>query len=224
MEAKSYEKLFRKNVIMTISQLMSSTGQPRESILRDIRAIGYYSSYNERGRYYTLSKTPAFDELGLWKYQKAFFSNRRTLLDTAEYLIKSSTAGHTHADIRQMLGIAAHNSLYQLVMAGKVERRQIGGQYVYFGKDNASIQIANRNAMPAGQVERRASRNRAAQGVPGIAPTLVIDILVAALRGHGTDTAAHSYLSGAGSPITQQQVSAVFRHYGIGKKNSPARK
>ena len=85
MQSSKYEELFRENVVMTIDRLKQVTGQPRESILRDLKSIGYYSSYNGRGKYYTLSSAPEFDDLGLWKYQDAYFSIRGTLLDTAEH-------------------------------------------------------------------------------------------------------------------------------------------
>ena len=77
-----YMELFHENVVMTIDHLKLATGRPRESILRDLKGIGYYSSYNERGKFYTLDSTPEFDDLGLWKYRHAFFSIKRTLLDT----------------------------------------------------------------------------------------------------------------------------------------------
>jgi len=127
MQTSRYEELFRENVVMTIDQLKQLTGRPRESILRDLKSIGYYSSYNGRGKYYTLGNTPEFDSLGLWKYQGAYFSIRRTLLDTAEYLVSVSNAGCTHDELRLMLGIGIQNSLYQLIVAGKVARRQFGG-------------------------------------------------------------------------------------------------
>ena len=216
-----YEELLRENVIMTMEHLMMATGRPRESILRDMKGIGYYSSYNMRGKFYTLGSTPEFDGLGLWKYRDAYFSVRRTLLDTAEYLVNVSIAGYTHDELRQILGIGIQNSLYQLTVAGKIARRQVGTQYVYLGNENLGVQLEKRNAMPAEPAVRKAAKTPAVRKLPDMDPALVIDILVAILRGYDTDATAHGYLSRTGSPATAQQVSAVFRHYDIGKKNSP---
>jgi hypothetical protein len=222
MQSSQYEKLFNENVVMTMEQLKLATGQPRESILRDLRGVGYYSSYNERGKYYTLDGTPIFDNCGLWRFHGAYFSIRRTLLDTAEYLICASSAGYTHDELRQILGIGIHNSLYQLTTVGRITRRQVGGQYVYFGIEDFSNQAEKRSAMPVVPLARKAVKTSGSRSYSDIDPALVIDILVAVLRGHETDSAAYSYLRQTGSPATAQQVAAVFHYYDIGKKNSPA--
>ena len=224
MQTSKYEELFKENMVMTIDHLKQATGQPRESILRDMKSIGYYSSYNGRGKYYTLDSIPEFDDLGLWKYRNAYFSIRRTLLDTAEYLVNVSNAGCTHDELRRMLGIEIHNSLFQLTMSGKIARHQVNGQYVYFGEESISDQLGKRNAMAVVPVVRKASKSPGAKGYPDMDPVLVIDILVAVLRGYETESAAHSHLNRTGSPATAQQVMTVFRHYGIGKKNSPIQK
>jgi len=221
MNVNRYIELFQKNVVMTMECLKNATARPRESILRDLKGIGYYSSYNERGKFYTLGSTPEFDILGLWKYQHAYFSLRRTLLDTAEYLVSTSDAGYTHDELRKILGIGIQNSLYQLTMADRIVRRQVGSQYVYFGKRNTDMQAAKRSTLPFEPIVRKRIGLPGARGYPGIDPVLVIDILVAALRGHDTDSAAHSYLQQKGSPATAQQVTDVFRYFDIGKKNSP---
>ena len=224
MLTNKYTKLFEENVVMTMENLMSEIGRPRESILRDLKAIGYYSSYNARGKFYTLCNTPVFDDLGLWKFRCAYFSIRRTLLDTAEYLINVSEAGCTHDELRQMLDIGIHNSLLQLTTAGRIERRLVGNQYVYFRKDNTDGQFKKRSTMPVKAIIRKTVKIRSVQDYPNMEPSVVIDILVAVLRGHDTDSEALSYLSRTGSLATLQQVTTVFRHYDIRKKNSTNRK
>jgi hypothetical protein len=224
MQTSRYEELFAKNVVMTMDHLKIETGRPRESILRDLKGFGYYSSYNARGKFYTLGSTPEFDDLGLWKYRDAYFSARRTLLDTAEYLINVSDAGCTHDELRRILDIGIQNSIYQLTLSNKVVRRQVGAQYVYFGKEEIGVQLEKRSAMPVEPVVRKSVKTLEAQAHPDMDPTLVIDILVAALRGYETDDAAHSHLNRTGSSVSAQQVTAVFDHYGIGKKNSLTQK
>jgi len=224
MLTNQYEDLFQENVVMTIDHLKLVTGRPRESILRDLKNIGYYSSYNERGKFYTLGNIPEFDNLGLWRYQHAYFSIRRTVLNTAEYLVSISNAGCTHDELRRMLGIEIHNSLYQLTLAGKITRQQVGVQYVYFGKERTGEQYERRYAMPIVPLVRNTFKTPGVQGYPDMDPVFVIDILIAVLRGHETGSAAFSYLHRTGSPVTMQQVMTVFSHYDIGKKNSPTRK
>jgi hypothetical protein len=220
MHKGRYEILFLEHVVMTMDLLKLETGQPRESVLRDLKGIGYYSSYNARGKFYTLSSTPKFDELGLWKYRNAFFSSKRTLLDTAEYLVGASSAGYTHDELRQILGIQIQNSLYQLTIEGRIVRQQTRGQYVYFGKECIGNQLEKRAAVPYQPIMRKAAKTSAAKCHPDMDPLLVIDILVAVLRGYDTDSTAHGYLNRTGSSVTAEQVAAVFCFYDIGKKNS----
>jgi len=224
MLTNKYEELFRENVIMTMDHLKLATGRPRESILRDLKRIGYYSSYNERGKFYTLDSIPEFNSLGLWNYQNAYFSIRRTLLDSIEYLVGESNAGYTHNELRLILGIEIQNSLYLLTILGKIVRRQVGGQYVYFGKDIVDEQWEKRSAMIVEPIIRKTAKINNTQSQPNIDPTVVIEILVAVLRGHETVLEAHNYLYQEGYTVTVHQVTKVFQHYNIGKKNSPAQK
>jgi hypothetical protein len=224
MHTSRYEELFQDNMVMTIDNLKLETGQPRESILRDLKSIGYYSSYNERGKFYTLGSMPEFDDFGLWKYRNAYFSIRRTLLDTTEYLVNASNAGCTHDELRRILGIGIQNTLYQLTTSDKITRKQVGAQFVYFGKEENDEQLERRNVMPVEPLTRKAVKSPDARDYPDMEPAVVIDILIAVLRGHTSESLAHSYLYRSGSPITIQQVAEVFRHYDIGKKNSPSKK
>ena len=224
MHTSRYEELFRENMVMTIDNLKLETGQPRESILRDLKRIGYYSSYNERGKFYTLGSMPEFDDFGLWKYRNAYFSIRRTLLDTAEYLVNASNAGCTHDELRRMLSIGIQNSLYQLTIANKITRQRIGDQYIYFGKEKYDEQLERRNAMHVEPLIRKAVKHPNTRDYPDMEPLVVIDILIAILRGHETNSEVYRYLHQIGSPITTQQIVEVFRHYDIGKKNSASQK
>jgi len=49
------------------------------SVFRRLSALGYLSSFNHDGRYYTLDDIPDFDINGLWHFQGVFFSKRRLL-------------------------------------------------------------------------------------------------------------------------------------------------
>ena len=215
-----YEDLFCDELVLTIEQLKQLTGRPRESILRDLKGVGYYSSYNEKGKFYTLADTPEFDANGLWKYKDAYFSVNRTLLDTAEHLVNVSNAGFMHSELRQLLGIGIQNSLYQLFVSDRLARLQINGQYVYFGKESIDSQVEKRNILSAGSASCTDDEDFAIRGHPEIDFVLIIDILIAVLRGNKTESAVYNNLCRAGSPVTEQQVMTVFLHYNIGKKNT----
>ena len=224
MLLKRYEEVFRENVVVTIEHLKQLIGRPRESILRDLKSIGYYSSYNARGKFYTLDSTPSFDENGLWKYRGAYFSSRRSILGTVEHLVNGSSNGYTHDELRSILGVGIQNSLYQLVKSDRVLRRQVGMQYVYFGKEQFGKQWEKRERLPAPTITRHRSKDPDDRGYPDMNPMHVIDILIAVIRGHEAEPSAYSYLKLAGSPVTSEQITAVFTYYDIGKKNSPNQK
>ena len=220
MRHNKYEELFQENIVMTMEHLKLTTGRSKDSIIRDLKNIGYCTSYNARGKFYTLCNIPEFNDLGLWKHRDAYFSSRRTVLDTAEYLINTSISGYTHDELRQVLGIEIHNSLYQLVTKGRITRSQVGTQYVYFGHENINEQQKSRSDIPIVPIARK-KRKRVH---PDMKLGLVIDVLIAVLRGHDTISAACTHLSEIGSSVTEQQVRTVFHHYDIGKKNYPIQK
>jgi hypothetical protein len=136
--------------------------------------------------------------------------------------VNISDAGRTHDELRRVLGIGIQNSLRQLTTVGKIAGRQVGGQYVYFGIEDVDAQFERRNAIPIKPAVRRAVKAPSSKGYPDMDPALVIDILVAVLRGHEEDSAAYTHLHQAGSKVTEEQVTMVLRYFDIGKKNSPA--
>lgn len=76
---------FSNMKIATISQLAKWLSCSIPTVRRRLKEWGAYTSYNHNGRYYTLPRTPDFDEHGLWRYQGVFFqstaiSNRRLFI------------------------------------------------------------------------------------------------------------------------------------------------
>jgi len=57
-----------------------------------LHKIGYISSYNKAGRYYTLKNIPGFDTGGIWRHEGVFFSSHGSLKETAKYMIDISVA------------------------------------------------------------------------------------------------------------------------------------
>jgi hypothetical protein len=126
--------------------------------MRYFREIGYYTSYNCAGEYYTLSTIPIFDENGLWKYKSAYFSSQGSLRDTATVLVKKSKCGYTHDELRKILGIEMYHTLLDLVNDGLINREEIGGEFVYVSRDQGEAQISERRGMPPKTREKQGCR------------------------------------------------------------------
>jgi len=62
---KKIEKLLNKNMVVTIEDLKNTLNTDfSKTIFRYLKEIGYLTSYNNAGRFYTLPHTPKFDEYG----------------------------------------------------------------------------------------------------------------------------------------------------------------
>jgi hypothetical protein len=132
IEEKIYH-IFKTHQVVDMKILQTQlNNRSTRSVFRDLENEGYYSSFSHFGKYYTLKKIPQFNTEGLWFYQNIGFSKYGTLKNTLAHLIKNSDSGKTHDVLRQQLHIRVQNSLLNLVREGKIIRRKIDGDYVYF--------------------------------------------------------------------------------------------
>jgi hypothetical protein len=188
--------------------------------MRYFKKAGYYTSYNCAGEYYTLSTIPAFDENGLWKYEGAYFSSHGSLRDTIIVLAGKSKCGYTHEEFRDLLGIEMHHTLLALVNDGLINRKEIGGEYVYVSCDRGDAQIAERESMPPKTKETKKAAKRAPRVTPAVGLNETIEVLLAFIRGHTQPESVYGYLYRKGVRVTPNQVRVIFDCYDLGKKNS----
>ena len=214
------DSLFKAHLVLRLNEVMEHLHRSRTSTIRYFKEAGYYTSYNCAGEYYTLSMIPSFDENGLWKYKGAYFSLHGSLRDTATVLIGKSKCGYTHEELRDMLGIRMYNTLLGLVNDGLINRKEIGGEYVYVSCDQGEEQIFERRGMPPKTKEAK----KAAKKVPRITPAVglneTIEVLRAFIGGCIQPETVYGHLYRKGVHITPNQVRAIFECYGLGKKNS----
>jgi len=112
-----------------IKRILNTTS--RMTVFRNLKSIGYHSSYSHAGKYYTLCSIPMFDIHGLWSYGGIHFSEHGNLMETITILVKRSEAGYFASELEQLLGIFVHNALGNLFSKGRLQREQIGDQYLY---------------------------------------------------------------------------------------------
>jgi hypothetical protein len=185
---------------------------------RRLSELGYLSSYSHRGRYYTLTAIPQFDVDGLWRFEGIGFSRCGTLKNTVPALVERSEAGLFHRDLEARLQVRVHDTLLDLVHLGRIGRARVDGEFLYVSADadHARMQIARRESKGAAGPDHAGA----------VSPTLVLEVLLdviqtARLRSEPAAVAAR--LASRGLAVTEEQVRAVFRQYGLPEKKTRSR-
>ena len=149
--AQYVAELFRRRPVLQMSDIQRAVvSRSQRSVFRDLKLVGYLSSYTHTGRYYTLRSTPQFDADGLWHFEGVGFSRDRTLKATVHRLVETSAAGRTQHELQLRLGVRVHNPLLELVEARRLRRESFADEYVYLAaaRSRATRQLAHRQALP----------------------------------------------------------------------------
>ena len=219
-KAEQLNSLFKTHLVLRLNELMEYLHRSRTSTLRYLKEVGYYSSYNCAGEFYTLHSIPKFDENGLWKYRTAYFSLHGSLRDTAVKLVCKSKCGYTHEELRALLDVRMYNTLLTLVSDGLINREEIGGEYVYISFDNGEEQLSERQNMPARTKEIKKAVKRAPRVTPAVGLNETIEVLLAFIGGYVQPESVYGYLYRKGVNVTPNQIRAIFECHNLGKKNS----
>ncbi len=212
-ERKKYiEKLFVQEKVVTIGDLKNTLNTEYSmTVFRYLKEIGYLSSNNNAGKFYTLPNIPRFDEYGLWHYEAASFSRFGTLKSTISSLIDGSCEGFSHGELKQLLRCRVQNTLNDLITSNVISREFINGLFVYTSADRgkAAEQISQRDKKSG--IGKR-------QGM-SIELPIVIEILLELLRSLIWDIKTISRnLRVRKVTVTEQQVKDVLIHYNLKKK------
>jgi hypothetical protein len=133
------------------------------TVFRKLATLDYLTSYSHRGSYYTLKSIPRFDPQGIWLARGAWFSRHGTLLKTAEATVQEAPAGYVASELEAVLHVSVKDALLQLVLAGRIDRHDFHGLYLYTAKDRTrrQEQRAARQAL-WDRVDEAPDRQRAA--------------------------------------------------------------
>lgn len=141
---KLTETFYRKKVLnMGTIKTVLGTGS-KMTVLRKLKVLGYYASYSHAGRYYTLDEIARFNRYGLWSFEDIYFSSQGSLVNTLEHLISTSEEGCFAAELQELLHVRVHNALAGLYAGDRVQRAQIGSQYLYIDKATGKPQLERR--------------------------------------------------------------------------------
>lgn len=123
----------QRQKIATLEELKQSLGSSATmTVFRKLKTLRYRTSYSHRGKYYTLTVIPQFDEQGLWCRRGVWFSRDGSLLATARRFVEEAHTGFTANELQAVLGVEVKEPLLQLYRRKLIDREELGGVYVYF--------------------------------------------------------------------------------------------
>lgn len=148
--------LLQREKIATLKELKASLGScSTMTVFRKLKSLGYRTSYSHRGKYYTLSEIPRFDERGLWLYRDVCFSRHGNLLVTAQRFVEEADTGLTAGELQGLLSVEVKEPLLQLYRRGRIGRQEIGDAYVYFSPEPSvgrEQRLARENRQPLAEM------------------------------------------------------------------------
>ena len=156
--------LFQRLRALTMPEMKAALGTRVDmTVFRKLATVGYLTSYSHRGSYYTLKSIPRFDAQGIWLARGAWFSRHGTLLQAAEAAVQEAPAGYVASELEALLHVPVKEVLLQLARAGRIDRRDFHGLYLYTAKDRLRrrAQRAARQALWE-RVDEEPDRPRAA--------------------------------------------------------------
>lgn len=146
--------LFQRLRALTMPEMKEALGTRVDmTVFRKLAPLGYLTSYSHRGSYYTLKSIPRFDAQGIWLARGAWFSRHGTLLQAAEAAVQVAPAGYLASELEALMHVPVKDVLRQLTLAGRIDRHDFHGLYLYTAKDRARRQ------------EQRAARQALGEGV-----------------------------------------------------------
>jgi len=211
-------RFFRKHYVAEISELFRLLEtRSRMSVFRRLKAMGYRSSFNHAGRYYTLTNVPQFDQWGLWFHRNVGFSCAGTLKATVVELVGSSVTGMTPKELLALLKLSVANTLYntlhELRQGARIRRQELAGCHLYLSTDpvRADKQLLKRRQELSPDVQ--------------VSDETVIAVLVEALQSTQVLVAPSvlaSRLTARGVVVSAVQVEQIFTRHGLEPKKKTA--
>ena len=205
-------KSFARKKVLSKTELLQECGCSPMTAWRLLRKEGYFTSYNNNAKYYTLATIPQFDDHGLWAYQDVRFSKWGTLPQTMVAVIERSPRGMTAHELAEFLQVGNVKPLLtQLTLNQRLWREALGGAFVYL-------------AVEQSRHEQQLQRRRA-EGIPELPllplpePQQIIALLVEMIR-HPQQTPRQwaRRLVRRNIRLGAQDIRAVMEHYHLAVK------
>ncbi|MBC8423707.1 hypothetical protein H8E07_06250 [bacterium] len=207
-------KLMRTQPVAVIGDLRTALDASSDAtVFRCLKQVPYRSSYSHNGRYYALHDPARYDRRGLFSVGDIHFSVDGTAKATVIRLLQEAEAGHSQAELQEVMRVRVQPFLLAATREGVLERERFGRVFVYFHHD------------PRIRDEQRRRRQELLQVASiqtSVDDEVVIRVLIVLLRHPGaTPGEVVRHLVGRSPPIARDHVDVVFSRYGLGEKGGP---
>lgn len=129
---KVSEYLIQHN-IGTLDQIKEVLGtNSTMTAFRKLKFLNYLSSYSHRGKYYTLTSIPDFNEIGLWSCDSIWFSKYGNLIETVKIFVDQSESGLSAKELSDVLHVDVKQALFKNFKQNQLYRDKISDTYIYF--------------------------------------------------------------------------------------------
>ena len=199
--------LFTKQPCWTIEPLATELNYSIPSVRRFLTAVGYFSSFTDNGKWYTLQSIPTFNRNGLWFHHDRGFSRAGSLTKTLIALTTKSAAGITAEQLGEKLHCRCHTVLVQLYRKKKLQRRKIGRSFIYLAADpRAAAQQLQAISLQSSQIQQ-------------LPAEIAVLILVEFIRNPeaGFAQLAKTIKGSAKITIEVAQIKRLFKQYSLKK-------
>lgn len=217
IDVTELKELFKKNIVMDIDDLMKKTSSSRITVFRNLKDIGYTTSYNQNGKYYTLLEIAKFDESGIFDHKGILFFKDGGIQELVIKEIESSEKGYTAEELNNKIRTRVSNQLHQFVRKGLIIRKKYADFYVYYSIDDVTQQkqIPNREKelkIPSTKEDSEISSERK-----------TIRILLEIIQNPNVQPREiGELLRQEGLKISDSFIQKIFEKYDIQKKGSPS--
>lgn len=131
LPTKRLKKLFQRRKCWMLADLAQTLDYALITVRRFLKQIGYFRSYSQNGKWYTLRSSPEFNREGIWHHRGIGFSKHGSLTATISFLVGRSSAGLSARELAQKLQHPCHAVLTILHKAGALDRVKVQGEFRY---------------------------------------------------------------------------------------------
>jgi hypothetical protein len=200
--------VFKQHKILTFTEICLVMQLSVATVRRRLKEWKVISSYNKKGKYYTLPSIPQFNKQGLWKYEGAFFSKHGTMKNTIIHLVQISKSGLSSSELADILSVNPNSYLPQFKQIEGVRKEKHKREMVYFSSDEEVYQRQKKNRFPPEPTTLK---------LPPDAISIII--LVELIKNPSSTPAELSQtLIQSGYNISIQEIENLFESHGL-KKN-----
>jgi hypothetical protein len=133
---KELLSLFERKKVSDLAEIKEALGtQSTMTAFRKLKQLCYFTSYSDRGKYYTIKDIAEFNNKGLWSFRSIRFSKYGTLMETSRGFVNISEIGYSARELEEELQVRVQETLLHLHKKEKVFREKMSGVYIYVSAD-----------------------------------------------------------------------------------------